>query len=98
MLRPHVAGLNPANGEDGKRAMSGPLFHKVDCVMLKVVDLDAALGLCARASRAPPTKETLRAEFEGVSGRAFDKLFTQAVRETGAAAWSKGGRRPRQPR
>jgi hypothetical protein len=41
----------------------------------------------------PVTKEKLRLEFTEVSGRAFHRLFCQAVRETRCLAWSKGGRR-----
>lgn len=33
--------------------MSGPLFHKIDCVMLKVADLDAALGFYSEALGHP---------------------------------------------
>lgn len=33
--------------------------------------------------------------FQGVTDRALGRIFTNAVRETGAVAWSKGGRRPR---
>ena len=34
-------------------AVSGPLFHKVDCVMLKVEDLDAALGFYSKTLGHP---------------------------------------------
>jgi len=57
--------------------------------------LKAVMELMRAEPNEPIAKETLRAKFVGVSERAFDKLYTQAVRETGAAAWSKGGRRHR---
>ena len=43
----------------------------------------------------PVPKATLRQQFPDVSGRAFDRLYSQASGETGCAAWSKGGRRRR---
>jgi len=57
--------------------------------------LKAVMELMRAEPNEPIAKETLRAKFVGVSERAFDKLYTLAVRETGAAAWSKGGRRHR---
>lgn len=41
----------------------------------------------------PIAKKTLRLEFPGVAERPFDALFSKAVAETGATAWSTGGRR-----
>ena len=43
----------------------------------------------------PVAKRTLRKDFPGISGRALDRLFPQASRETGCVAWSKAGRRRR---
>jgi hypothetical protein len=43
----------------------------------------------------PITKKKLRLELPKVSQRAFDRLYSQAVHETGCPAWSKGGRRRR---
>jgi hypothetical protein len=42
----------------------------------------------------PVPKAQLRPKFPGVSERGFEKLYSQAVRESGSVAWSKGGRRP----
>ena len=41
----------------------------------------------------PIAKEKFRLEFPGVTKRAFDRLYSQAVRETRCSAWSKAGRR-----
>jgi hypothetical protein len=43
----------------------------------------------------PVAKEKLRQDFPGFSARAFNQLFSQASRETGCVAWSKGGPRRR---
>jgi hypothetical protein len=43
----------------------------------------------------PVAKKKLRPDFSEVSERAFDRLFSQASRETGCADWSKPGPRPR---
>jgi hypothetical protein len=43
----------------------------------------------------PVPKRELWPNFPGISGRAFDRLFSHASRETGCAAWSKAGRRRR---
>jgi type II secretory pathway pseudopilin PulG len=45
----------------------------------------------------PTAKKTLYQEFSAVSDRALDRCYARAARETGAVAWSKAGRRRRQP-
>jgi hypothetical protein len=45
----------------------------------------------------PVAKESLRRELPGTSERAFIRCYAQAVQETGAVAWTKAGRRRRQP-
>jgi hypothetical protein len=45
----------------------------------------------------PVVKETLRREFDGISERAFIRCYGRAAKETGAIAWTKAGRRCRQP-
>jgi hypothetical protein len=46
----------------------------------------------------PVAKKTLAREFHpAISERAFNRCYAQAVRETGAVAWTKAGRRRRQP-
>lgn len=43
----------------------------------------------------PIAKQKLLLELPKVSERAFDRLYSQAARETGCVAWSKAGRRRR---
>ena len=45
----------------------------------------------------PISKAKLKPEYADVSRRAFDRLYTQAARDTGASAWSAPGARPRTP-
>jgi hypothetical protein len=45
----------------------------------------------------PVGKEILRREFDDISERAFIRCYGRAAQETGAAAWTKAGRRRRQP-
>jgi hypothetical protein len=42
---------------------------------------------------APIPKRMLKPQFPDVSKEAFDRLYSEAARESGCAAWSKGGRR-----
>jgi hypothetical protein len=42
----------------------------------------------------PIPKSKLMPQFPGVSERTFDRLFSEAARESGCVAWSMGGRRP----
>ena len=42
----------------------------------------------------PVPKIGLKSLFPNVSARAFDRLYSQAVQQSGCLAWSKGGRRP----
>jgi hypothetical protein len=60
---------------------------------------DACLKALMERMRANPSvpvaKKKLQQDFLEVSQRAFDRLFSQASRETGCADWSKPGRRPR---
>jgi hypothetical protein len=42
---------------------------------------------------APIPKSMLKPQFPDVSKKAFDRLYAEAARESGCAAWSKGGRR-----
>jgi hypothetical protein len=43
----------------------------------------------------PVAKKKLRQDFSKISERAFDRLFSQASRETKCVAWSKAGPRRR---
>jgi len=61
----------------------------------KEKDCKTALMERMRASPEDPvTKKKLKPEFPDVSGRAFNRLYSQAVDETGCLAWSERGRRP----
>jgi hypothetical protein len=52
------------------------------------------LALRMRANPDTPTpKSKLRAEFPGVSKRAFDRAYSRAAEESGASAWTAPGRR-----
>jgi transcriptional regulator GlxA family with amidase domain len=44
---------------------------------------------------APVPKARVRPDFANVSARTFDRLYSQAVRDSGASAWGAPGRRPR---
>jgi hypothetical protein len=46
----------------------------------------------------PTPKAKLRPRFLGVSDRAFDRIYLQAVAEANAPAWSAPGRRPNEPK
>ena len=43
----------------------------------------------------PVPKRELMLAFPAVSERTFDRLYSQAARDSGCVAWSKGGRRRR---
>jgi len=45
----------------------------------------------------PIPKAQLKGRFLDVPDRAFQRAFTDAVKESGALAWSAPGRRPKKP-
>ena len=45
----------------------------------------------------PIPKKKLKPEYPNLSQRAFERLYSQAARDTGASAWSAPGARPRTP-
>jgi hypothetical protein len=47
------------------------------------------------APHVPIPKSELRKRFSNLSGRAFDRAFTQAAVNAGSSAWTSGGRRPK---
>src|ERR1700677_4915158 len=57
--------------------------------------LHAAKERMLASPNNPIAKQKLLRELPKVSERAFDRLYSQAARETGCVAWSKAGRRRR---
>ena len=60
------------------------------------VCLEALKQRMTEKPNEPVAKKTLVREFPAISGRALDRCYARAARETGAVAWSKAGRRRRQ--
>ncbi len=56
--------------------------------------LSALIERMRKSPNDPVPKKELKPQFRGVSARAFERLYSQAVQESGCLAWGKGGRRP----
>ena len=56
--------------------------------------LSALIERMRKSPNDPVPKKELKPQFRGVSERAFERLYSQAVQESGCLAWGKGGRRP----
>jgi len=57
--------------------------------------LSALIERMRKTPSDPVPKMELKPLFPGISARAFDRLYSQAVQQSGCLAWSKGGRRSR---
>jgi transcriptional regulator GlxA family with amidase domain len=57
--------------------------------------LSALIERMRKTPSDPVPKMELKPLFPGISARAFDRLYSQSVQQSGCLAWSKGGRRSR---
>jgi hypothetical protein len=57
--------------------------------------LDALIERMRETPNDPLPKRELLPQFPGLSERRFEQLYSQAARDSGSVAWSKGGRRSR---
>lgn len=54
------------------------------------------IALILERPDAPIPKPNLKPDFSGISERAFDRIYLEAVHEAKAPAWSAPGRRPKE--